>query len=164
MATLAEFKTKLERLTATKDLDDDVIDDYIEAALMAFSEHQPERVKMKKVPVDPDANGLYDVPTDALNVARLFVYDTDIEISFEVERDSTTHARKIRVGSIERPQWLFVGAEYGPIDYGVNEQTFINSARGGVFEDYEYFDIDYFRLPTIERLSSHDLYTVQLFC
>ena len=163
MATRSDFMTRLKRLSATKGLDADTLDAYIDDALMALGEYQPEKVLMKKVPVDTSADGYYDVPEDASTVIKLFVHGTDIEIGFDEERDAQTGARKIRVGAIERPQWLFVGGHYGDADYSVNENTFANSARRGVPEGYDHFDIEYFRTPTIESLAREDVYTLQLY-
>ena len=114
---------------------------------MAFSEFQPERVLMKKVPVDEDAEGFYDVPTDALTIAKVLVYNTDLELNFEVERNAQTNVRQIRLGSLERPQWLFVGGNYGAVETGVTENTFTNIGRSGIPADYTHFDVDYFRAP-----------------
>ena len=163
MATLAEFKTKLSRLTATKGLDDDTLEDYIDAALEALGEYQPERVLMKKVPVNIESEGYYDVPADASTVSKVFVHGTDIEISFEVERNSQTNERKIRVGPIERPQTLFVAGHVDAVDYSVNENTFANSARRGIQEGYDYFDIAYLRSPTFENLDRTARALLQLY-
>ena len=163
MATRTEFMKRLQRLTATKGLDTDTLKAFIDDALMAFAEYQPERVLLKKVPVDTEAEGYYDVPSDASSVSKLFVHGTDIEINFTVERDSETNERKIRIGTIQRPQWLFVGGDYGAVDYGVDEQTFANSARRGVQEGYEFFDIEYLRLPKLENLAREDVRTLQLY-
>ena len=163
MTTRADFMTRLKRLSATKGLDSDTLDAYIDDALMALGEHQPQRVLLKKVPVDREADGRYDVPADAVSVSKVYVHGTDIEIGFEIEVDAQTDARKIRVGAIERPQWLFVGGNYGAADYSVNENTFANSARRGVYEDYDHFDVAYLRSPTFERLAREDVYTLQLY-
>ena len=163
MPTRTEFMTRLKRLSATKGLDPDTLDAFIDDALMALGEHQPQRVLLKKVPVDREAEGFYDVPADAVSVSNLYIHGTDIEIGFEIETDAQTGERKIRVGTIERPQWLFVGGHYGAADYSVNENTFANSARRGVYENYDHFDINYLRSPTFERLAREDIYTLQLY-
>ena len=163
MVTRTEFMKRLGRLNATKGLDTDTLKAFIDDALDAFAEYQPESVLLKKVPVDTEAEGYYDVPSDASTVSKLFVHGTDIEINFQVERDAKTNQRKIRVGTIQRPQHLFVSGDYGVVDYSVNEQTFVNSARRGVHEDYTHFDIAYRRAPTLENLAREDVRTLQLY-
>ena len=164
MATLPEFKKRLKILTATKKLDDELLEIYIEDALTAFSEHNPERVLLKKVPVDRESNGFYDVPADADSVVKVFVHNTEIEIEFDTEQDSVTNEKKIRLGAIERPSTLFISGDYESVNYGgsgeIDRQG--NYARGGL-GGYDAFDVEYYRQRTIERLSKKDLYTVQLY-
>lgn len=159
MATLPEFKNRLKILTATKKLDDELLEIYVEDALTTFSEHNPERVLLKKVPVDRESNGFYDVPADADSVVKVFVHNTEIEIEFDTEQDSVTNARKIRLGAIERPSTLFISGDYGGSDESYRHG---NHGHGG-HAGYDAFDVEYFRQRTIERLSKKDLYTVQLY-
>ena len=153
MATLLDFKTRLGKLPATKGLHDEVLESYIEKALLAFSEHNPENVLMKKVPVDREANGFYDVPADAEAVTKVLVHDTDIEIEFEVERDAKTNEDKIRLGPISRPSTAFISGDYEPEANGAlsGVQFEQGYARGGVDGGYDHFDIAYLRIPEIER-------------
>ena len=163
MADLSAFSTRLSRLSATKGIESETLTDFINAGLLAMAEYKPERVLMKKVPVTAAAEGLYDVPTDALTVARLFVHNTDKEIHFEVEQDSVTDIRKIRLGGVERPQWLFVGKHYAEMSDGVNANTFSNMGRLGNAGGFDFFDILYFRVPTFQRLTEADTYILQLY-
>ena len=161
MTTLSKFKERLGKLTATKKLDNEVLDVYIEDALTAFSEHNPERVLMKKVPVDAEKNGFYDVPADADSVVKVYVHNTDIEIEFTTEQDSATNVVQIRLGSIVRPSTLFISGHYDPPSgYAASGARF---DENGAFDDYDYFDIEYFRQRSIERLNPNDLRTVQLY-
>ena len=165
MATLSDFKTRLGKLTATKNLSDELIEVFIEKALLAWSEYNPEQVLMKKVPVDRESNGFYDVPADAESVSRVFVHDTDIEIEFQVERDAETNEDKIRLGPISRPATAFISGDYEPeADGALSGVQFERGyARGGVDGGYDHFDISYLRIPEIEQLSRQDLNTVELY-
>lgn len=159
MVTLAEFKARLKKLTATKALADDVLDLYIEDALLAFSEYNPERVLLKKVPVDRESNGFYAVPSDAISVVNVFVHNTDFEIEFSTEQDAKTNEKKLRLGPIERPSTLYVSGDYEPTPYAnISAKSLERGAVG-----YDFFDVEYDRSPTIERLSPQDLRTVQLY-
>ena len=161
MATLSEFKSRLEKLTATKGLHPEVLEVFIEDALTAFSEYNPERVLLKKVPVDPESNGFYDVPADADSVVKVFVHNTDTEVEFDTELDSVTNVKKIRLGPIERPSTLLISGDYDPArHYGGSDGIFRHrDLHGG----YDAFDIEYLRPPAIERLTTKDLRTVQLY-
>ena len=163
METRNEFITRLKRLSATKGLDTETLEDYIDDALMELGQYLSDSVLLKKVPVDRNSDGYYDVPTGAVTVTKLFVHGTDIEINFQVEQDAATNQRKIRVGSIERPQWLFVGGDYAAPNYSVNENTFANSSRRGVHDGYDYFDIEFLRAPMFETLTRADIRTLQLY-
>ena len=164
MANLSDFKMRLSRLSSTKDVADETLDDFIDAGLIAFSEYKSEKVLLKKVPVDTDANGIYAVPTDALSIVSVFVHGTDREIHFEVERDASTGVRQLHLGGIEHPQWIFVAGPVAYPNYGVDENTFRSTGRlGGGSGGYDFFDILYFRTLTMERLTSEDADTVQLY-
>ena len=165
MATLSDFKTRLGKLTATKNLSDELIEVFIEKALLAFSEYNPERVLMKKVPVDRESDGFYDVPADAESVTKVLVHNTDIEIEFEVERDAETNEDKIRLGPISRPSTAFISGDYEPGATGAlsGVQFEQGYARGGVEGGYDHFDVAYLRIPSIDRLSKTDLNTVELY-
>jgi len=165
MATLSDFKTRLGKLTATKNLSDELIEVFIEKALLAWSEYNPEQVLMKKVPVDTESDGFYDVPADAESVTKVLIHNTDIEIEFEVERDAETNEDKIRLGPISRPSTAFISGDYEPEANGAlsGMQFEWGYARGGVDAGYNHFDIAYLRIPEIERLSRQDLNTVELY-
>ena len=168
MATLSDFKTRLGKLTATKGLAEDVLEVFIDKALLAWSEYNPEQVLMKKVPVDRESDGFYAVPTDAESVTRVLVHDTDIEIEFKVERDAETNEDKIRLGLISRPSTAFISGDYEPEANGAlsGVQFERGYARGGVDGEYDHFDISYLRIPEIERierLSRQDLDTIELY-
>ena len=162
MATLSEFKVRLGKLTATKGLDPEVLEVFIEDALTAFSEYNPERVLLKKVPVDPESNGFYDVPADADSVVKVFVHNTDTEVEFDTELDSVTNVKKIRLGPIERPSTLLISGDYDPARHydGISRHG-IHGQDG--YGGYDAFDIEYLRPPAIERLTTKDLRTVQLY-
>ena len=162
MTTLSDFKTRLGKLPATKGLSEDVLDGYIEKALLAFSEYNPENVKMKKVPVDRESNGFYDVPADAESVSKVFVHDTDIEIEFSVERDASTSIDKLRVGSISRSSTYYIEGHIEPsANLGTSDRRL--QSGYGVSGGYSYFDVAYSRIPAIERLSRQDLSTVEYY-
>ena len=163
MLSLDAFKTRLSRLSAVKDIPDDLLTDFVDTGLLALSEWRPEQVLLKKVPVDSDAGGIYAVPSDALSVLSVLVHGTDTEIHFEVERDATTNARELHVGAIKRPQWLFVAGPVMEANYGVDESTFTRTGRLGGVGGYDFFDILYSRKPTIERLTAADLAILQLY-
>ena len=164
MATLSDFKTRLGKLPATKGLDADVLDGYIEKALLAFSEHNPENVLMRKVPVDAESDGFYDVPTDAEAVTKVLVHDTKIEIEFSVERDAATGIDKLRLGSIQRRSTIFIEGHYNvATDLGTSDPRLQSGYGRGVGGGYSHFDVAYERIPTIESLSRQDLTTVELY-
>ena len=165
METLSDFKTRLGKLTATKNLSEDVLDAYIEKALLAWSEYNPEQVLMKKVPVDAESDGFYDVPADAESVTKVLVHDTDIEIEFQIERDAETSIDKIRLGPIFQPSTVFISGDYEPQMGGAlsGVQFERGYARGDVDGGYDHFDISYLRIPEIKRLSRQDLNTIELY-
>ena len=86
MTLLSDFKARLGKLTATKKLDADLLEIFIEDAVTEFSRHNPEHVKLKKVPTTRESNGYYDVPSDATSVVKVLVHNTDIEIEFSTEK------------------------------------------------------------------------------
>ena len=162
MVTLSDFKSRLGKLPATKGLSEDVLDGYIEKALLAFSEYNPENVKMKKVPVDRESNGFYDVPADSEAVTKVLVHDTDIEIEFSVERDAATGIDKLRVGSILRPSTVFIEGHYNvAADLGTSDPRLQSGYGRGAGGGYSYFDVAYSRIPAIERLTRQDLSTIE---
>ena len=164
MATLTDFKARLGKLPATKGLSGDVLDGYIEKALLAFSEYNPESVKMKKVPVDRESNGFYDVPADAESVTKVFIHNTDIEIEFSVERDALTGKEKLRVGPISRPSTYFIEGHIQPAaNLGTSDPRLRYGGGQFASDEYSHFDVAYLRIPTIERLSRQDLNTVELY-
>ena len=164
MATLSDFKTRLGKLRATKGIADDVLDVYIEKALLAWSEYNPEQVLMKKVPVDRESNGFYDVPTDAESVTKVLVHDTDIEIEFQVERDAKTNEDKIRLGPIRRPSTVFIsGDSERQWNVALSGGQFEQGYARGVADGYSHFDISYRRIPEIARLLRQDLNTIELY-
>ena len=164
MATLTDFKTRLGKLPATKGLSDDVLDGYIEKALLSFSEYNPELVKMKKVPVDRKSNGFYDVPADAESISNVFVHNTDIEIEFSVERDAATGKDKLRVGPISRSSTYFIEGHIEPAaNLGTSDPRLRYGAGQFASDEYSHFDVAYLRIPTIERLSRQDLSAVELY-
>lgn len=164
MATLSDFKTRLGKLPATKGLHNEVLEGYIEKALLVFSEHNPENVLMKKVPVDPKGGGFYDVPVDAEAVTKVLIHDTDIQIEFSVERDAATGIDKIRLGSIQRRSTIFIEGHYNvAADLGTSDPRLQSGYGRGVGGGYSHFDVAYERIPTIESLSRQDLTTVELY-
>ena len=164
MVTLEDYKKRLGKLPATKGLSDDVLDSYIEKALLAFSEHNPENVLMEKVPVDAESNGFYDVPEDAESVTKVLVHDTDIEIAFSVERDAATGIDKLRVGSIQRPSTVFIEGHYNvAADLGTSDPRLQSGYGRGAGGGYAYFDVAYSRIPAFERLSRQDRATIEYY-
>ena len=164
MATLSDFKTRLGKLPATKGLSEDVLDGYIEKALLAFSEYNPENVKMKKVPVDRESNGFYDVPADAESVSKVFVHDTDIEIEFSVERGASTGTDKLRVGPISRSSTYHIEGHIAPVaNFGTSDPRLRHGNGQFASDEYSHFDVAYLRIPAIERLSRQDMNTVELY-
>ena len=160
MTLLMDFKARLGKLTATKKLDADLLEIFIEDAVTEFSRHNPEHVKLKKVPTTRENNGYYDVPSDATSVVKVLVHDTDIEIEFSMEKDSQTHVSQIRLGAIVRPSTYHIEGHHDPV---VNYNLSPNSSRYGISEGYDAFDIEFLRNVDIERLSRQDLRTVQLY-
>ena len=55
-----------------------------------YSRHNPEHVKLKKVPTTRESNGYYDVPSGATSVVKVLVHNTDIEIEFSTEKIHNT--------------------------------------------------------------------------
>jgi len=134
---LEQLKKRSKILAA---LDADILEAYLDSALFAYSEKLPRVRTQKNITVV--TTNLYNLPTDALKMLKVFDFDTHTQLSFRTEEDDSTSIPKIilgkkQLGSAEEEGLLSQGYYIDIINHNITQPS-LDAITGITAVDFEY--------------------------